>query len=67
MGTKPPTVRPPRRPEKEEKDTGFNGSHGYGIGHGGPSGPGDVPGAITPQLPAKLVPAPADEDEDTVP
>ena len=59
-----PPAPPRRKAEKEEKDTGFNASHGYGVGHGGPSGPGDVPGDKTPQGPAKVVPTPEDDEKD---
>jgi hypothetical protein len=31
------------RPETLEPDSGYGASHGYAPGHGGPSGPGDVP------------------------
>jgi len=35
-------VHPPKKPT-HEKDQGFNESHGWSPGHGGPTGPGDEP------------------------
>ena len=52
----PPKPNPANeRPSKltpQEKDAGYNESHGYGPGHGGPSGPGDAPS----KQPATVVP-----------
>jgi membrane protein len=36
------------KPVPVERDNGFNESHGYAPGHGGPSGPGDVASAPRP-------------------
>jgi hypothetical protein len=33
----------PTDPTPDERDVGYSQSHGYGPGHGGPSGPGDAP------------------------
>jgi hypothetical protein len=35
-------VHAPKKPT-HEKDQGFNESHGWAPGHGGPTGPGDEP------------------------
>jgi hypothetical protein len=43
-----------------EADQGFGESHGYGPGHGGPSGPGDVPS----KDPATVVPADDTSEKD---
>jgi hypothetical protein len=51
---------PPTGPKTtpQEKDKGYNESHGYGPGHGGPSGPGDAPS----KQPATVVPTPDADD-----
>ncbi len=54
----------PRPSLPEEKDLGYGGSHGYGPGHGGPTGPGDVPSNLTRQGPATVVPVPEDDEKD---
>ena len=47
-------AHPPKHPEAEaktpkvEKDQGFNESHGYPPGHGGPTSPGDAPAKAAP-------------------
>ena len=58
----PPPV--PDRPSKltpQEHDEGYNDSHGYGPGHGGPTGPGDAPS----KQPPSVVPAddPTEKEE----
>ncbi len=37
---------PTHAPIEQEADLGFGASHGYDKGHGGPSGPGDVPAKL---------------------
>jgi hypothetical protein len=57
-----PAVHPvPRTP-----DHGFDEAHGYGPGHGGPSGPGDVPAEPAPG-PAPDAPEKSGEDDDEEP
>jgi hypothetical protein len=48
----PPAVQPPAQLTPTERDKGYNQSHGYGPGHGGPSSPGDAPA----KQPATVVP-----------
>ncbi len=52
----PNTEQP--KPLPVERDNGFNESHGYAPGHGGPSGPGDVP---SPPQSSPLLPEDHDE------
>ncbi len=63
MSPKKSAVKRRKPPEREEKDAGYGPSHGYGVGHGGPSGPGDVPATKPPQVPARI-PEPSDDDDD---
>jgi uncharacterized membrane protein len=49
------------KPLPVERDSGFNESHGYALGHGGPSGPGDVPSPLRPPPPAAKNTAPGAE------
>jgi hypothetical protein len=47
-----------------EPDHGFDRSHGYGPGHGGPTGPGDVPAEPVPSTKTAEEQRKDDEDED---
>jgi hypothetical protein len=57
----------PTKPSKipGQKDQGYDESHGYGPGHGGPSGPGDAP--ADPALPVKNPPDPSEDETDDAP
>jgi hypothetical protein len=51
---------PGSHPSEKEADGGYEEGHGYGPGHGGPTGPGDAPAKKEPDAP----PPPDDDDED---
>jgi hypothetical protein len=62
----PAAAPAPARPVRRTPDHGFDEAHGYGPGHGGPSGPGDVPAEPAPS-PAPDAPEKGGEDDDEEP
>lgn len=61
---KPRSPAAPPTEADREPDHGFDRSHGYGPGHGGPSGPGDVPAEPAPSTKTAEQQRKDDEDED---
>ncbi len=41
--SEPPESHEPNDANRQESDLGYGQSHGYDVGHGGPTGPGDMP------------------------